>query len=94
MSRVRRAGLTSVLSLALLCASVGMVSGKGNSYQLNQPHQITQSQEVAVVGGSDVDPCSFLHGFAWGLGFAGLFGCLPCEAAALGIELGVIIACS
>ena len=87
MSRIRKAGVPFVLSLALLCASIGIASGKGIS---TQAKALPAAQETAVVGG---DACSFAHGFALGLGIAGLFGCVPCEVGALVVEAGAIIAC-
>ena len=88
MSRIRKAGVPFVLSLALLCASIGVASGSGIS---TQPKTHVAAQETAVVG---ADGCSFAHGFALGLGIAGLFGCVPCEVGALVVEAGALIACS
>ncbi len=86
MSKVRNAGFTFLMSIVLLCASIGAVSGKTVSNQ-TQP----AAQESAVVGG---DGCSFAHGLAFGLGIAGLFGCVPCEGGALVVEGVALLACS
>jgi hypothetical protein len=92
MSRVRKTGFAFVLSLAMLCASIGVGSAKGISNQSPQTQSVTVVQEDAVVGGSE-DVCSFLAGFAVGAGIGGLLGCVPCAAAALGADIYVLAFC-
>jgi len=87
MSRIRNAGVSFFLFLVLLCASMGIASARTSSAR-----QINSVQESAVVGGNP--DCDFAHGVVIGLGIAGLFGCPPCEAGALAIEIGAWYFCS
>ena len=87
MSKKRNLGLSFVLSLFLLTASVGAVSAnKGTS-----AHSLSAVQESVVVGGDAA--CHYVEGLGVGLGVAGLFGCGPCIGSAAVIALVVMVAC-
>ena len=87
MSKKRNVGLSFVLALFLLTASVGAVSAsKGASAQ-----SLSATQESVVVGGDAA--CSFVEGLGVGLGIASLLGCAACAAPAAIIALVVLVAC-
>ena len=87
MTKTRNLGLSFVLSLFLLTASVGAVSAKSGA----SAHSLSAAQESIVVGGDAV--CRFIEGVGVGLGIASLFGCVPCGPSAATIALVVLVLC-
>ena len=87
MSKKRNLGLSFVLSLFLLTASVGAVSANTRA----SAHSLSAAQESVVVGGDAV--CNLVEGVGVGLGIAGLLGCVPCGGFAAIIAFGVMFAC-
>ena len=86
MTKTKNLGLSFVLSLFLLTASIGTVSADKGAVD----HSLSVAQETLVVGGDD---CHLVEGVGVGLGIAGMLGCIPCEGAAAIIALGVMLAC-
>ena len=87
MTKTRNLGLSFVLSLFLLTASVGVVSANTRA----SAHSLSAAQESVVVGGDAV--CHLVEGLGVGLGIGGLLGCVPCAGFAAILAVGVMFAC-
>ena len=76
-----------VLMIALLCASVTMMS----TTVAADSHSLSAAAENMAVGSGG---CSdFLNGFTLGMGVAGLFGCIWCPGAAVASKVVEMFAC-
>jgi hypothetical protein len=83
----QRGKKTTVLLIALLCASVTMMSATAAA----DSRWLTPGAENMAVGSGR---CSdFLNGFTVGMGVASLFGCPWCAGAAIASKALEIIAC-
>ena len=87
MAMTRNLGLSFVLTLFLLTASVGTVSANTSA----SAQSLSEAQERVVVGGDWV--CHVIEGVGVGFGIAGLLGCPPCEVPAAILALTVMVAC-
>ena len=88
MSKRKNIGLSFVLSLFLLNASVGLVNAKnGTSTHSLSTRSLSASQEEVVVGGDHL--CEFVGGLAVAMGIGSLLGCAVC--AVPGVILGTAV---
>ena len=94
MKKRRKLGVSVVLSLFLLTASVGAASANRGAYV----HSLSAVEESVAVGATGATAsraeCDFAHGFALGLGISAMFGgCIPCATAGLAVEIAAYMNC-
>jgi hypothetical protein len=79
--------MKAVFMIALLCFTLSLTS----STIMVDTHSLSNAAESSVVGGSQCD--DFLGGFAIGMGFATLLGCVWCPVGAIGAKAAQLIFC-